>query len=69
MPIAAHDDLAALRAVKIGAAEAAMSGGALAAVAGFDPTGWTAVRFRLWQAANPSGAGLDAYQVGYLSLG
>jgi hypothetical protein len=43
------------------------AGGALAAVAGFDPTGWTRVRFRLWSEL-PSAAAGQAYAVGHMSL-
>jgi hypothetical protein len=43
-------------------------GGALASVAGFEPTSWTRVRFRLW-ADRPSlgGADVATYSVGHLS--
>jgi Domain of unknown function (DUF4865) len=43
-------------------------GGALASVAGFEPTSWTRVRFRLW-AERPShrDAGIATYSVGHLS--
>jgi hypothetical protein len=43
------------------------TGGALAAVAGFDPTGWTRVRFRLWPQL-PSAAAGQVYTVGHMSL-
>jgi hypothetical protein len=43
-------------------------GGALASVAGFEPTSWTRVRFRLW-ADRPSlgGAEVATYSVGHLA--
>jgi hypothetical protein len=46
------------------------AGGALASVAAFEPTGWTRVRFRLWQELPESAlaAGALAYRVGHLSL-
>jgi Domain of unknown function (DUF4865) len=44
-------------------------GGALASVAAFEPTTWTRVRFRLWgDAPTATGAGIQAYKVGHLSL-
>jgi hypothetical protein len=43
-------------------------GGALASVAGFEPTGWTRVRFRLWADRPPAGgAEAASYRVGHLS--
>jgi hypothetical protein len=46
------------------------AGGALASVVGFEPTGWTRVRFRLWQELPDTAlaAGALAYRVGHLSL-
>jgi hypothetical protein len=43
-------------------------GGALAAVAGFEPTSWTRVRFRLWGEKPPAAReGAQNYKVGHLS--
>jgi hypothetical protein len=48
--------------------EAVASGGALAAVAGFEPTTWTRVRFRLWGDAPRAGSEAEqVYRVGHLS--
>ena len=42
---------------------------ALAAVAAFDPTGWTCVHFRLWSTVPDSiGQDTQVYSVGHLSL-
>lgn len=57
--ISPHADLAALR----DAAPAADA--ALAEISGFEPTTWTAVRFRLW--GRPVAAG-QAYGVGHVSI-
>jgi hypothetical protein len=46
-----------------------MGDGALAAVAAFDPAGWTMVHFRLWR--TPPATASDAvqiYAVGHVSL-
>jgi hypothetical protein len=43
-----------------------VQGGALASIAGFEPTTWTRVRFRLW-AERPTADG-QVYRVGHLSL-
>jgi len=44
-------------------------GGALASVAAFEPTTWTRVRFRLWgERPAATGAGVQIYKVGHLSL-
>jgi hypothetical protein len=44
--------------------------GALAAVAAFEPTSWTYVRFKLWKTLPEAGLGgrVEAYRVGHLSL-
>lgn len=57
-----HADLAALRARH--AAEVSADG-ALASIAGFEPTTWTAVRFRLWD-HRPIGG--QSYKVGHVSV-
>jgi len=46
-----------------------MESGALAAVAGFEPTTWTRVRFRLWRAPPERRDGVALYDVGHVSLG
>ena len=69
LPIAPHAALGEWRRRDSEAAqEAVASGGALAAVAAFEPTQWTRVRFRLWGEAPPAGgeAG-QIYRVGHLS--
>jgi hypothetical protein len=66
-PIAPFAPLAALKAGEGEAVSGAIERGALAAVAGFEPTTWTRVRFRLWRerpSANERGA---AYEVGHVS--
>jgi len=68
--IVSHADLAALRQAESTATMKAMEGEkALASVAGFDPTNWTIVRFKLWrhapQAATPEA---QTYRVGHMSL-
>lgn len=65
--IAAHADLAALERQ----AAALPDEGALADVIGYDPTGWTQIRFRLW-AKRPDMArfgaeGAETYRVGHVS--
>lgn len=62
MTIDPHADLAARRARDAAEVEA---DGALASIAGFEPTTWTAVRFRLWD--RPAIGG-QAYRVGHVSL-
>jgi hypothetical protein len=67
--IAPYSDLAARRAAAIGQARASVGNDAIAAIAAFEPTGWTFIRFRLWRAlpqAIPAGAQL--YAVGHMSL-
>lgn len=70
-PIEPHMPLAALREAESDDAAAAISrGGALAAVVAFEPTHWTLVRFRLLAdlPKDPARPGLQAYNVGHLSL-
>jgi Domain of unknown function (DUF4865) len=67
--VAPHSDLAARRDSAIADARAATKAGALAAIAGFDPTGWKAVAFHLW--SSPSDHVSEAtqiYSVGHISL-
>ncbi len=64
-------DLAAMRAESSEAALAdTETGGALASVSAFDPTGWTHLRFRLWKdlPQAPLPADTLAYSLGHLSL-
>ncbi len=70
-----HGDLAALRAAAIAETKAAHKAGALAVLAGFDPTSWRQVRFCLWptlpetsidrQTGQPA---RQIYRVGHVSL-
>ncbi|GLQ92865.1 DUF4865 domain-containing protein [Dyella acidisoli] len=49
-------------------ARADLDRGAIAAISAFDPTSWTAMRFRLWRdMAGLSGENVDIYQVGHIS--
>lgn len=69
-PIAPHADLDALRREADAETEAAMRAGALAVVTGFDPTGWTRMRFRLWSSPPPSASDAgQSYTVGHVSPG
>jgi len=68
-PIAPFTTLEPLRAEETEAADAAAAQGALAAVAGFEPTNWTRVRFRLWREAPARRDATALYEVGHVSLG
>jgi len=68
-PIAPFAPLDALKAQENEAVDAAMAEGALAAVAGFEPTTWTRVRFRLWRESPERRDGAALYDVGHVSLG
>ena len=64
-------DLVAARSEGCAAALAdTETGGALASVSAFDPTGWTRLRFRLWKELPQSAlaSGTLAYRLGHLSL-
>jgi hypothetical protein len=67
-----HSDLASLRADAVADAQMAVRCGALAAVAAFDPTGWTLVKFRLWhllpEGQRPGSRDIQTYKVGHISL-
>ncbi|MEW9622788.1 DUF4865 family protein [Rhodanobacter geophilus] len=67
--IPAHADLATLRDVEAMVARQDRAAGALAAIAAYDPTGWTLLRFRLWPGlrTGPSGAHCQLYRVGHVS--
>ena len=67
-PIAPHEPLA-LEAAESEAADQAIERGALAAVAGFEPTSWTRVRFRLWRDSPEPRDRVALYDVGHISLG
>ena len=68
LPILAGTDLEALRGDEIRlAADAVDHGGALAAVAGYEPGDWTLVRFRLWDREPAADAALHVYAVGHVS--
>lgn len=69
LPIVAHEALDRFRDVEIAAGDEAMADGALAAVAGFDPTAWTIVRFRLWNSVpDRRDDTVQHYDVGYVSV-
>ncbi len=68
-PIASHAPLDALKAQEDAAADEAIEHGALAAVAGFEPTSWSRVRFRLWRERPERFDGVALYDVGHVSLG
>ena len=65
-PYAALDEL---EAQENEAVDQAIDRGALAAVAGFEPTTWTCVRFRMWRARPERRDGVALYDVGHVSLG
>lgn len=68
-PIAPYSDLAAERNSAMADARSTLERGALAAVTGFDPGGWTIVRFRLWRTPpQAEGDGFQLYAVGHVSL-
>jgi hypothetical protein len=67
-PIPAGTDLTALRRQETDLAAATVgSGGAVAAVVGYEPGGWTLVRFRLWSGPPAAGEGVQVYAVGHVS--
>jgi hypothetical protein len=68
--IAPHADLDELCQREIERARADFADGALAAIAAFEPTGWTLLRFRLWGELRPELAreGRQLYEVGHVSL-
>jgi len=68
-PIAPYAPLDALEARENEAADETIDRGALAAVAGFEPTSWTRVRFRLWRDRPEQRDGVALYDVGHVSLG
>jgi hypothetical protein len=64
-PIGESADLGALRQGEIAAAGLGRS---VASVVGFEPTGWTVVRFRLWRDASDAGAFVgQGYDVGHVA--
>ncbi|MCS0633532.1 DUF4865 family protein [Telluria mixta] len=68
IPIAPGTDLEALRSGETRlAVDAVDGGGALAAVAGYEPGGWTLVRFRLWDREPGANAAVCVYAVGHVS--
>lgn len=68
-PIGEGVALDRLREEEIAAAKADRAAGALAAIGGYDPGGWSLVRFRLWPGARPDLAreGRQLYRVGHIS--
>jgi hypothetical protein len=69
LAIPPHAALAEVRRRESADAIAQVERGALAAVAGFEPTTWTYVRFALWRAPQEIAPrdGLQAYEVGHMS--
>lgn len=67
VPLEPYADLARLREEGIATAGADIANGILASVAGFEPTGWTRVHFRLWRSAPPRSEAGQIYRVGHLS--
>jgi len=63
-----HVNLSMLRQEAVAEARRAVDQGALAAVAAFDPAGWTMVQFRLWQDFPKLDDGAQSYSVGYVAL-
>ncbi len=68
-PIEPHAALDELEAQENEAVDEAVDRGALAAVAGFEPTRWTRVRFRMWRGRPGRRDGVALYDVGHVSLG
>lgn len=71
IPIGPYADLNALRISEVGQADALVERGqALAALAGFEPTTWTLVRFRLWEELPPFPLSAEErlYEVGHMSI-
>jgi hypothetical protein len=72
IPIAPHAQLDELRSAERSLGQSCMSGqNCLAAVAGLEPTGWSLVRFRLWEElpAGLTAADDTVYSVGHISRG
>lgn len=68
IPIPAHIALSTTRDAEHANAGADLDRGAVAVISAFDPTGWTAIRFRLWRnAAAAFSENVDVYQVGHIS--
>jgi len=66
--IVPHTDLSALSHAETDRARATIgSDGALASVAGYEPDGWSLVRFQLWREQRPPAAGVQDYEVGHVS--
>jgi hypothetical protein len=66
--IAPHTPLARLREQEVAASQAALEAGALATLAGFEPVGWSLVRFRLWRERPVDAEGCQVYEVGHMSV-
>ena len=69
MSIAPYTALDVLRQHEHEALQDDVDRGAVAAANAFEPTGWTQVRFRLWDEPNPALAAehRQLYQVGHVS--
>lgn len=62
------EDGADLRALRQGETVAAELGRSVASMVGFEPTGWTLVRFRLWRDASDAGVFTgQGYDVGHVA--
>lgn len=68
VPIAPHTALAQMHEQEIATSRAAVAAGALASVVGFEPGGWSLVRFRLWRARPVDVDGWQVYDVGHMSV-
>lgn len=62
-----HSNLAELREGAAARAHSAMKAGALAAIAGFDPTAWRQLLFCLWQKVPVVAETTQIYRVGHIS--
>jgi hypothetical protein len=68
VPIPERVALSTMRDTEHANLRADLDCGAVAAISAFDPTHWTALRFRLWRdIAGLSGDNVDIYQVGHIS--
>lgn len=68
VPVRPYSALDELRADEVRRArDAVQRQGALASVAGFEPTSWSIVRFALWEQLPPSAPAAECYEVGHVS--
>ncbi|MQT14282.1 DUF4865 family protein [Segnochrobactrum spirostomi] len=66
--IAPYSDLAACRDTAIAEGRSAMRNGALASLAGFDPTQWRMLHFTLWETVPVATEATQTYEVGHIAL-